>query len=233
MHASFARKCLIIMKSIDYLNEHYKIIQDSDLYKFTSDSVLLSRFVKAQKNETVADFCAGGGVVGLNFFAENTGISSVTFFEAQEESAALCKESVSLNGLSDKMKVENVRLQEIPAEYIEKFSLILCNPPFENAGFENADPKKASCKKELALTLEELVKSAKRCLKFGGRFVLCHRADRAAEVIYTLHEAGLEPKLIQFVTGKAGREPYLVLISAKKGAKKGVKVLNEKVNEGN
>ena len=104
---------------------------------------------------------------------------------------------------------------------------------FENAGFENADPKKASCKKELALTLEELVKSAKRCLKFGGRFVLCHRADRAAEVIYTLHEAGLEPKLIQFVTGKAGREPYLVLISAKKGAKKGVKVLNEKVNEGN
>ena len=155
------------MKSIDYLNEHYKIIQDSDLYKFTSDSVLLSRFVKAQKNETVADFCAGGGVVGLNFFAENTGISSVTFFEAQEESAALCKESVSLNGLSDKMKVENVRLQEIPAEDIEKFSLILCNPPFENAGFENADPKKASCKKELALTLEELVKSAKRCLKFG------------------------------------------------------------------
>ena len=52
-------------------------------------------------------------------------------------------------------------------------------------------------------------------------------------MIYTLHEAGLEPKLIQFVTGKAGREPYLVLISAKKGAKKGVKVLNEKVNEGN
>ncbi|MBD5636674.1 MAG: methyltransferase [Clostridia bacterium] len=218
------------MKSIDYLNEQYKIIQDSELYKFTSDSILLSRFVTAQKGETVADFCAGGGVVGLNFFAENTGVSSVTFFEAQEELAALCEESVSLNGLSDKMKVENLRLQDIPAEYTEKFSLILCNPPFENAGFENADPKKASCRKELSLTLEELVISAKRCLKFGGRFVLCHRADRAAEVIYTLHAAGLEPKLMQFVTGRAGREPYLVLISAKKGAKAGVRVLSEKVN---
>ena len=220
------------MKKIDYLNERYKIIQDDALYKFTSDSILLSRFVTAQKDEAVADFCAGGGVVGLNFFAENTGISSVTFFEAQKELAGLCTESVSLNGLNGKMKVENMRLQEIPAEYVEKFSLILCNPPFENAGFENADPKKAGCRKELTLTLEELVKSAKRCLKFGGRFVLCHRADRAAEVLYTLHEAGLEPKLVQFVTGKAGREPYLVLISAKKGAKAGVRVLSEKVNEG-
>lgn len=220
------------MKSLDYLTNQYKIIQDDSLYRFTSDSILLSRFVTAQKGETVADFCAGGGVVGLNFFAENTGITSVTFFEAQEELAALCEESVSLNGLQDKMKVENVRLQDIPAEYIEKFSLILSNPPFESAGFENADPKKASCRKELTLSLEELIFSAKRCLKFGGRFVLCHRADRAAEVLYTLHGAGLEPKQVQFVTGKAGREPYLVLISAKKGARAGVRVLSEKVNEG-
>ena len=220
------------MKSIDYLNDRYKIIQDSELYRFTSDSILLSKFVSAQKGEVVADFCAGGGVVGLNFFACNQGIASVTFFEAQEELAALCSESVSLNGLEDKMQVEVMRLQDIPAQYIEKFSLILCNPPFESGGFENADPKKAPCRKELALTLEELIASAKRCLKFGGRFVLCHRADRSAEVIAALHEANLEVKQMQFVSGKRGREPYLVLLSAKKGAKQGVKVLSEKVNQG-
>ena len=220
------------MKSVDYLNEQCKILQDSELYRFTSDSILLSKFVAAGNGEVVADFCAGGGVVGLNFFAHNTGITSVTFFEAQKELAALCEESVALNGLQDKMKVECMRLQDIPAEYIEKFSLILCNPPFENGGFENADPKKASCRKELSLTLEELVLCAKRCLKFGGRFVLCHRSDRSAEVIAALHAAGLEPKQIQFVAGRKGREPYLVLISAKKGAKQGVKVLSEKVNEG-
>ena len=220
------------MKSIDYLNDRYKIVQDSELYRFTSDSILLSRFVSAQREEVVADFCAGGGVVGLNFYAENTGVASVTFFEAQEELASLCRESVALNRLEDKMRVERMRLQDIPAEYIEKFSLILCNPPFESGGFENADPKKAACRKELSLTLEELVQSAKRCLKYGGRFVLCHRADRSAEVIAALHVAGLEPKRMQFVSGKRGREPYLVLISAKKGARPGVKVLSETVNKG-
>ena len=223
-----------MLKQDEVLEEFYedkKIIQNTKLYRFTSDSILLSRFARAKHGDNVADFCSGSGVVGFHFACLNKNISSLTLFEMQESLADMSRRTAELNGFQ--CKVENMRLQDIGREYDDKFSLILCNPPFENAGFENADPKKASCKKELALTLEELVKSAKRCLKFGGRFVLCHRADRAAEVIYTLHEAGLEPKLIQFVTGKAGREPYLVLISAKKGAKKGVKVLNEKVNEGN
>ena len=215
------------MRVVDYINDRYRIVQDTDLYRFTSDSVLLSRFVKAAKNETVADFCAGSGIVGLNFYAENTGVGSVTFFEAQEALFSLCQESISLNGLEKVMRAECMRVQDIPDCYLEKFSLILANPPFECGGFENADKSKAVCRKELSLTLEELVLSAKRCLKFGGRFVLCHRADRAAEVLYTLHEAGLEPKKMQFYAGRRGKAPYLVLISAKKGAKRGVTVLSE------
>lgn len=208
----------------------YKIIQDTDYYRFTSDAVLLSRFLRAKKGETVADFCAGSGVVGLHFYAENSGVQSVTLFEMQPELAGMSRETVSLNGLDGKFFVENVRLQDIPAQYTERFSLILCNPPYEKGGFENADPLKALCRKELSLSLDELCFAAKRCLKFGGRFALAHRADRAAEVLYTLHEAGLEPKKLQFASGKAGAKPYLVLISAVKGGKAGVEVLPAIVN---
>ncbi len=220
------------MRVVDYINERYKIVQDTDLYRFTSDSLLLSRFVKAQKDEAVADFCAGSGIVGLNFYAENTGVRSVCFFEAQQELSSLCEESIALNDLSSVMRAERMRVQDIPNEYSEKFSLILANPPFENGGFESAKKSEAACKKELTLTLRELCESARRCLKFGGRFVLCHRADRAAEVLYTLHETGLEPKKIQFVAGRAGKEPYLILVAAKKGAKPGVIVLNETAQSG-
>ena len=209
----------------------YKIIQDTDYYRFTSDAVLLSRFLTAKRGETVADFCSGSGIVGLHFYAENKGISSVTLFEMQQELADMSRESVALNGLDGVFKVENVRVQEIPAKYTEKFSLILCNPPYERGGFENADPKKALCRKELSLTLEELCLAAKRCLKFGGRFALVHRADRLAEVLYTLHGCGLEPKKVQLVAGKAGAKPYLALVAAVKGGKAGVEVLPTAVNE--
>ena len=204
---------------------NYRIVQDTELYRFTSDSVLLARFVKAKAGEQVADFCAGCGIVGLHFFAENTGIRHVTLFELQKEMAELARRTVELNGLYDLFTVENIAVQDIPPRYTEAFSLILCNPPYEKGGFENADPKKAVCRKELMLPLEELVASAARCLKFGGRFALVHRADRLSELFCTLHAAGLEPKKLQLVAGKEGAKPYLALVMAKKGGKSGLEVL--------
>lgn len=204
---------------------NYRIVQDTELYRFTSDSVLLARFVKAKAGEQVADFCAGCGIVGLHFFAENTGIRHVTLFELQKEMAELARRTVELNGLYDLFTVENIAVQDIPPRYTEAFSLILCNPPYEKGGFENADPKKAVCRKELMLPLEELAAAAARCLKFGGRFALVHRADRLAELFCTLHAAGLEPKKLQLVSGKEGAKPYLALVMAKKGGKSGLEVL--------
>lgn len=209
----------------------YQIIQDTDYYRFTSDSVLLSRFLKAKRGETAADFCSGSGIVGLHFFAENTGVRSVTLFEMQKELAEMSARTVALNGLERVFSVENVRLQEIPAKYTEAFSLVLCNPPYERGGFENADPKKALCRKEISLSLEELCAAAAKCLKFGGRFALVHRADRLAEVFRALSARGLEPKKLQLVAGKAGAKPYLALVAAVKGGRAGLDVLPVLVNE--
>lgn len=201
----------------------YKIIQDTALYRFTSDAVLLARFLKAKRGEQVADFCSGSGIVGLHFYAENSGIAHVTLFELQRELADMSKETVALNRLEDVFTVENVRVQDIGASYTEKFSLILCNPPYERGGFERSrDPV---CSKEKELTLPELVSVAARCLKFGGRFALIHRADRVSELLCALHERGLEPKRLQFVAGKEGDPPYAVLVSAVKGGRAGVEVL--------
>ena len=215
----------------DLLIGKYRIYQDTELYRFTSDAVLLSRFLKAKKGERVADFCSGSGVVGLHFYAENKGVEHVTLFEMQPRLAQMSARSVELNRLSEVFTVENVRLQDIPAQYVEAFSLILCNPPYERGGFDAADAEKALCRKELALSLGELCAAAARCLKFGGRFVLVHRADRLAEVVYTLKEYRLEPKKICPVSGKAGQKPYAVLVAAVKGGRAGTELMPTLVNE--
>ena len=69
----------------ELLEGNLKIIQNVGLYRFTSDSVLLTRFVRAKAHERVADFCAGSGIVGLHFYALNPKIESVTLFEMQQE----------------------------------------------------------------------------------------------------------------------------------------------------
>ena len=207
------------MQTEEYLLDGMKILQDSEEYRFTSDSVLLARFLKAKREERVADFCSGSGVVGLHFYGENSGVEHVTLFEMQPRLARMSAKSVALNGL-----------QEIPAHYTEAFSLILCNPPYERGGFSAAAENKAPCRRELTLTLEELCAAAAKCLRFGGRFALVHRADRAAEVLYTLHAYRLEPKKLQFIAGKEGAKPYAVLIAAVKGGKAGLDVLPAQIN---
>ena len=213
------------METEEYLLDGMKIVQDSEQYRFTSDAVLLARFLRAKRGERVADFCAGSGVVGLHFFGENRGVEHVTLFEMQPALARLSERSIALNRLEEKFTVENVRLQEIPPAYTEAFTLILANPPYERGGFSAARGSVAPCRRELSLTLGELCAAAARCLRFGGRFALIHRADRTAEVICALHEHRLEPKKLQFVAGRAGAKPYAVLIAAVKGGRAGVEVL--------
>ena len=123
-----------------------------------------------------------------------------------------------------------MRVQDIPASYTEAFSLILCNPPYERGGFEKADARKAVCRKELSLTLGELAAAAGRCLKFGGRLALVHRADRLAEVFCALRAENLEPKKLQLVAGKQNAKPYAALVAAVKGGKPGFDVLPVKTN---
>ena len=219
----------------DMLIDGLKIVQDTRLYRFTSDSVLLSRFARPKKKDVVADFCAGSGIVAFHFYALHKSKypeTSFTLFEMQPELSALSVKTAEYNGFENFSFVCG-RLQDIPKEYNEKFSLILCNPPYERAetGFDNDDEKKAICRKELTITLTDIAKAARFALKFGGRLCMLHRADRLVEVCYMLREADLEVKKIQFVGGRVASKPYLVMVEAVKGGKPSCEILPTIWNE--
>lgn len=220
-----------ILQPDEVLEDFYgdkKIIQNVRLYRFTSDSILLSKFARAKRGDNVADFCAGSGVVGFHFLCLHPQIGGLTLFEMQDSLADMSRRTAALNGFA--CEVVAGRIQDIGRQYDDKFSLILCNPPYERAGFENRTYERAVCRKELTLTLSELAEAAYRKLKFGGRLAVVNRADRTAELIYTLKSRGLEPKRMQFVAGTEHSKPYLVLAEAVKGGKEGVEILPVAVN---
>lgn len=220
-----------MLKENEVLEEFFedkKIIQNTNLYRFTSDSILLSRFARSKAHDRVADFCSGSGVVGFHFLCLNPCISSLTLFEMQASLADMSRRTADLNGFD--CEIVNCRLQDIGREYDDKFSLILCNPPYEKVGFENASFERAVCRKEITLTLPEIADAAFKKLKFGGRIAILNRADRTAELIYTLKSRALEPKRMQFVCGREGDKPYLVMVEAVKGGKEGMQVLPQIIN---
>lgn len=217
------------MLKIEDLNINgLKIYQDDQGYCFTSDAVLLSHFAKVKKNEVVADFCSGSGIVGLNLYGLNQNlISSVTLFEMQPSLFEMSVKSIELNGLQDKFFAENTRLQDISKEHYGKYSLIVCNPPYmkKQNGQPNEVASIAICKSEIELSLTQLINAISKCLKYGGRTCICHRADRLVDVICTMREFNMEPKRLQMVySGK--KEPYLFMVEGVKGGKSSIKVMS-------
>ncbi|MDY6367357.1 MAG: methyltransferase [Clostridia bacterium] len=220
------------MQSVEDLGVlNLKIYQDDELYRFTSDSVLLTRFATVKKGDVVADFCSGSGIVGLHLYGLYPDIKSVTLFEMQTPLADLSKKSVELNGLEEKFFVVNSKVQDIGSEYNGKFSLIVCNPPYmeQHRGFNEQTGHIAECKTELTLSLKELLSSVKKALKFGGRFAMVNRADRLTDVICEMRNVGIEPKRLQFFCG-GSKPPYLFAVEGVNGGKSGIKILKEKEN---
>ena len=204
-----------------------KIYQDDKLYRFTSDAVRLSEFAKVKRGDDVADLCSGSGIVGLHLYALNKeAIKSVTFFEMQTPLYELSLKTIEYNGLEKKISAVNKRLQDIDKNFYGKFSLVVCNPPYMRAdsGEHDADPSVAACKREIYLSLEELVLAASRVLKFGGRACIVHRADRLVDLFSIMRRYNLEPKRLQLVCA-AEKEPYLFMTEGVKGGKSGLKIL--------
>ena len=203
--------------------------QNGGLYRITADSVLRSKFVKGKKGDAVADFCAGSGIVGLHFLCLNPHVKGVTLFEMQPALSDMSARTIACNGTANARAV-CTRIQDIGKEYNGAFSLILCNPPYERGGFENISYEKAICRKEITITLSEILDAAARTLKFGGRLGIINRADRTAELIYGMKSSGIEPKRMQYMCGREGGKPYLIMVEGTLGGREGIEVLPAVVN---
>lgn len=199
-----------------------KIIQSKNLYRFTSDSVLLAKFPK-KGGKKVLDLCAGSGVVGLHFFGEY-GAESLTFVEVQKSLAEMCNESVLLNKLQDKAEVVNANLKDFDGK--GSYDTVFCNPPYKkrDSGYLPEDNHLAVCRAEVECVFDDITACAARALKAGGHFYCCHKPERLTDVVTSYRKYGIEPCRIRFIVGKNADDVYLFLIDGVKGKKPPLKI---------
>ena len=211
----------------DLLIDGLKIIQNKNLYRFSSDAILLSRFASFKKGDVVADFCAGSGIVGMHFYALNKEVAKVDGYELQEELADTFARSIEYNNLQDKIFCYNTSIQEIGKEKNDHYSLILCNPPYKkrNSGGANPEGHIALCRHEIAVTLQEIIEISAKKLKHGGRLAMCQRVERLTDMLSIMRANKIEPYKLQFVTSGDDQKPYLFLVEGVKGVCRQLTVL--------
>lgn len=204
-----------------------KIIQNSEKYCFTSDAVLLSSYAKAKKGEIVCDFCSGSGIIAMLLYAKNPDIKKIYGIELQKELADMSQRSVDLNGLTEFIEILNIPVQKAYEKTgCNVADVVVCNPPYfkKNTSILSISKEIAIAKHEIEINIHEIIESAKKVLKFKGRFYLIHQAERTAEIIYEMTSQNIEPKVLRIVQARSDKAPHLVLIEGVYGGKSGIKL---------
>ena len=222
----------ILLKDGERINQLFstdvKIIQNREVFSYSVDSVLLSRFPNLPKRGLIVDLCAGNGAVGL--FASTRTKAQIIAVEIQERLADMAERSIELNGLTHQMQVIQDDLKYL-THYIDgsKVDMILCNPPYfkvDKHSNLNASRHYLLARHEIATNLEEICQISQRVLKSNGHLAIVHRPERFLDIIDTMIAHNLAPKRIQFVYPKANREANMLLIEAiKDGSRDGLKIL--------
>ena len=204
------------------------IMQNTDWFSFSLDSVLLPNFVTINKNiENIIDFCTGNAPIPIILSTKTN--AKIYGVELQKEIYELAVKTIKLNNLENKIEIINDDIKNL-SNYFETefFDIITCNPPYfkysENSNI-NKNKIKTIARHEVYINLNIIFSIAKKILKNGGVIAMVHRPDRVIEIIETRKKNNIEPKKIQFIYPKENSECNAILIEGKKNGKPGLKIL--------
>ncbi len=209
----------------------YFVIQKTDGYCFNSDSVLVANAVKASNKETVVDLGSGSGVIAI-LVAAKTNAKKVIGIEIQKHLADMSKRSIAYNKLDDKIEICNfdMRLAD-RAITRESIDVVVTNPPYYLWDGGEADSIDI-CRSEVTITLDEVIATASRLLKFGGRFYMICKVERLVDTLCAMRENRIEPKTLQMVVPKPNRPADTFIVEGRKNGGRGLKLLSDLVVRG-
>ena len=135
------------------------IVQNTDWFNFSLDSVLLANFALQNKSyKNIMDFCTGNAPVPLILSRKVN--CNITGVEIQKEVYDLATKTLEINNLTNRIKILNMDVKDLPKVYeTDTFDLITCNPPFfkvkENSKL-NESVIKTNARHETLINLEDI-----------------------------------------------------------------------------
>ena len=189
-------------------------------FPLSTDSMLLSGFVKLPKNAKVLDLGSGCATLGLLLCAGDAACR-VTGIEIDQAAHNAAIQNIDRNNLSDRLVSVCADLRTVATLFSPgSFDVCVSNPPYFSGG--PASIATPLARRDDFCSANELFEAASRALRYGGDFFLVHKPEKLAELCACAVNAGLEPKRLQLVRHKADKEVSLILLSCRKGGKSGL-----------
>jgi len=214
--------------NLEHLWNGVVLRQPEGHFRLGTDSIACAGFARFSRGSRIADLGCGSGAIGLMLLASDPTLQ-VTGIELEPEAAALAAENARSNPVNftaihgDLRRIRDL----LPAGSMDG---CISNPPYFPVGSgKTAAGPLGRARSEETCTLPQLMDAAAWLLPTGGKFVLVHRPERLAELIFHLKSRDLEPKRLRFCRHSAEKPVNLVLLEAKKGGNAGLQYENDLV----
>ncbi len=210
------------------LGKEGHIIQSPSVFSYSLDAALLAQFawVPIQQGNLV-DLCAGNGAIPLFLSYRTKG--TITGLEIQPRLVDMARRSIAFNEKQDQLKMVEGDVKEAGKQLgYGLYDAVTCNPPYflaNESSNRNQSEHYTIARHEVLCTLEDCIRSAAALLKQGGKTAFVHRPERLLDIVTLMRQYRIEPKRMQLIYPKEGKEANMLLIEGIKDAKPGLKVL--------
>jgi tRNA1(Val) A37 N6-methylase TrmN6 len=218
------------MEVINYLvgYKDLKIVQNTEWFNFSLDSVLLANFVSIRNNaKKMIDLGTGNAPIPLILSTRTK--ATIYGIEIQKQVYDLAVKSVKLNKLEDQIKILCEDVKGIDKIFeTDSFDVITSNPPYfkiNDKSLVNDNDHKTIARHEVLMAIDDVLRISRKLLKNNGVVAIVHRPERLMEILDKMRKYNLEPKKIRFIYPKENLESNMVLIEGTKNGKEGLKIL--------
>ena len=212
-------------EKIEPLGNNIKIVV-SPSHTFGTDAILLANFASVKRKDIACDMGTGCGIIPMIWCKGET--KQIYAVDIQPKAISQLEKSIELNGITGRIIPINCDLRSFGDALPQgQLDLVTMNPPYKpvGTGIESISEAERIARHEVCCTVEDACAAAKKLLKYGGRFCMCHRPERLADVIFEMRKNKIEPKRLTFVNNATdSAEPWLILIEGKKGGHAGLKI---------
>lgn len=194
-----------------------KYIYVSPHHTFGTDAVLLSHFASARKNDKLVDLGTGCGIIAF-LMLRDAKCDTAYGVDISPEAIMLAEKTKKEYNFKNFIPVLS-DLKDLKGKVpFGSNTLVTCNPPYKapNAGLKNPDSVKSVARHEVECTLEDIIAVSAKLLQTGGRFCICQRPERLAEIMTLMTKYKTEPKRMRLVCQNVGKKPWLVLLEGRR-----------------
>jgi len=144
--------------------------------KIGTDSVLLGAWAPCENETRILDIGTGSGILALMMAQRNTGIP-VDAVEIEQSAAALAHENVQLSPWTWQIQVFNQSIQDFSPAVQQKYSLVICNPPFFTDSLKAPGKARNMARHNDTLSVSDLLESISKVMTEQGKAAIIIPAD--------------------------------------------------------